>query len=76
MRSCLPTQLWLDDYCKVALQVFLAMLLCGLDVSSTGLLVAAKDLRFVVRCMIITFICSSLGLACVKAWHWGLPGVW
>lgn len=28
-----------------ALQSFLAMLLCGVDVASNGLLVAAKDLR-------------------------------
>jgi hypothetical protein len=44
--------------------------------SSGGVLVAKKDLNFVVRSMIITFIISSSALSAVRIYNWGLQGVW
>jgi len=57
-------------------QSFLAMLLCGIDVASNGLLVAAKDLRYVVRSMIITFVALTGYFFVCQRQGWGLPGVW
>ena len=64
------------DACVPLVQVFLAMLLCGWDVSSTGLLVAKKDLSFVVRAMTITCVLTSSTLVAVRVYGWGLHGVW
>lgn len=44
--------------------------------SSGGVLVAKKDLKFVVRSMIITFIVSFSALTAVRIYGWGLQGVW
>ena len=57
-------------------QVFLAMLLCGCDVSSNGLLVAKKDMAFVMKSMLITFVASTSFFVAVRRQGWGLQGVW
>lgn len=57
-------------------QVFLSMVLCGIDVSSNGMLVACKDLKFVVRSMVVTFTACTAYFSWCRHSNWGLSGIW
>lgn len=63
----------------------IAMICCGMDVSSTGVLIASKDMGFVVRSMIISMIslvsflwgANKVALIYGVAWKgWQLSMVW
>ena len=58
------------------LQAMLSIFMCSLDVASGGILVASKDLGFLVR-MMAGALALVLGfLTLVRRQGWGLPGVW
>lgn len=57
-------------------QVFLSMVLCGIDVASNGMLVACKDLKFVVRSMVVTFTACTAYFSWCRHANLGLPGIW
>lgn len=52
------------------------MLLCAVDVSAGGVLMACKDLLFLARAMTISFLALVAYFTATKAQAWQLGGIW
>lgn len=63
-------------YLACDLQCALAMVLCAVDVSASGILMACKDLLFLARAMTVSFLALVVYFTAAKAQGWQLGGVW
>lgn len=69
------TVLW-PSIAAVAPQAALSQLLIGMDVTAVALLIAARDVPYVMRSFVLTFACLLGFMAVCRLQDWGLPGVW
>ena len=58
------------------LQCAIAMILCAVDVSASGILMACKDLLFLARAMTVSFLALVVYFAAAKAQGCQLGGIW
>lgn len=52
------------------------MMLCAMDVSASGILMACKDLLFLARAMTLSLVALVAYFTTAKAQGWQLGGIW
>lgn len=66
----------LDWKIMSVLQAMLSLLFCSLEVASAGILIARQQIGFLVRAMAASLVVMGAFCSAVRAYNWGLPGVW
>lgn len=61
---------------SIAPQCAISMVLCALDVSASGILMASKDLLFLARAMAISFTAVVIYFKAITGQGWQLGGTW
>ena len=60
----------------VLVQAMISLLCCSLEVAAAGILTARKQFKFLVGAMVLVLSIMAVYCQAVRAYNWGLPGVW
>ena len=60
----------------VTLQCIISMMLCAMDVSAAGVLMACRDLIFLAQAMTVSLVVLIAYFTVAKAQGWQLGGIW
>ena len=60
----------------VVVQIVASMMLCAVDTSCSGVLMAGKDLMFLAQAMTVSLVILGAYFSAAKSQGWQLGGVW
>lgn len=58
------------------MQIVASMMLCAMDTSCSGVLMAGKDLMFLARAMTVSLMALGAYFSVAKSQNWQLGGIW